>query len=213
MSDAELDDLDGRDERDGERSVERLILFSDAVVAIAITLLVLPVLDTATERGDISDVLSEAWPRILAFVISFAVVGSFWQSHRKIFAGIGAVSGPLIWANLFWLLTIAFLQFPAEVLGVRDTEETAVRALYVGALLAVSIAQLLLSVVINGDRSLWRDGRRPEISLHASYVGTAVFTAVFLVATFVPAVGLFALFALLLIGPVSARLDRRRGTV
>lgn len=200
-------------EGEQERSVERLILFSDAVVAIAITLLILPVLDTASDKGDLSDLLRDAWPRLLAFFISFAVVASFWMAHRKIFSGVGDISGPLMWANMFWLLTIAFLQFPAEVLGVRDVEEMGVRALYVGALLAVSVAQLLLCLVISSDRSLWRDGERPEISLNAAYVGTTLFAIVFVVATFVPAVGLYALFALTLIGPISARLDRWRGAV
>lgn len=200
-------------EGEKERSVERLILFSDAVVAIAITLLILPVLDTASDKGDLSELLSEAWPRLLAFFISFAVVASFWMAHRKVFSGVGDISGPLAWANMFWLLTIAFLQFPAEVLGVRDVEEMGVRALYVGALLAVSVAQLLLCLVISSDRSLWRDGDRPEISLNAAYVGTAMFAIVFVVATFVPAIGLYALFALVLIGPLSARLDRWRGAV
>ena len=198
-------------EGDDERSVERLILFSDAVVAIAITLLVLPVLDTASDKGSLGDLLSDAWPRISAFVISFAVVASFWQAHRKIFAGVGALSSRLIWANMFWLLTIAFLQFPAEVLGVRDSSETEVRALYVGSLLAVAVAQLLLTVSIDRYRSLWRAGERPDISLNASIVGTTLFAIVFLIATFVDAVGLWALFLLFLIGPVSNQVDRWRG--
>lgn len=194
-----------------ERDLERLILFSDAVVAIAITLLVLPLLDLADERGPLADVLSDGGSRIMVFFVSFLVLASFWLNHREIFEGIDCGSETLTWLNILWLMTIAFLPFPTEVLGVRGPDGAGVRALYVGSLLACSVAQLLLSLAIMRTPRLWRDGQRPDFSLNASIVSAALFAVIFLVATFVPAIGLWALLGLFLLGPISGRLDRRHG--
>ena len=108
-------------------------------------------------------------------------------------------------------MTIAFLPFPTEVLGVRGPDTGAVRALYVGSLLACSVAQLLLSIAIMRTPRLWRDGRRPEFSLNASAVSAGLFAVIFVVATFVPAIGLWALMGLFLLRPITGWLDHRGG--
>ncbi len=194
-----------------ERDLERLINFSDAVVAIAITLLVLPLLDLADELGPLADLLSDGGSRIMVFFITFVVVASFWLNHREIFEGVDRGTETLTWLNVLWLMTIAFLPFPTEVLGVRGPDTGAVRALYVGSLLACSVAQLLLSIAIMRTPRLWRDGRRPEFSLNASAVSAGLFAVIFVVATFVPAIGLWALMGLFLLRPITGWLDHRGG--
>lgn len=71
------------------RQTERLLLFSDAVFAIAITLLVLeikvPELHHPTEEG-LRQALADLLPKILGYVVSFVVVGSYWVRHHQLFA-------------------------------------------------------------------------------------------------------------------------------
>lgn len=194
---------------EGDTGLDRVILFSDAVVAIAITLLVLPLLDVADEKGPIGDVLGNASSQILMFFVSFAVVASFWVNHREIFQGVARVSPLMIWANMAWLAAIAFLPFPSEVLGDRGPDEAGVRAFYVGTMWACSLAQVLLSVVIVRSPGLWRTDERPEISLSASIASAVLFGIIFVVAVAVPSIGLYALLGLFLIGPLTSALDRR----
>ena len=191
------------------RGLERLIQFSDAVVAIAITLLVLPLLNLADHKGTMNDMLSEGGSEIMMFFISFVVVASFWLTHREVFEGVSGCSGRLVWVNMFWLVTIVFLPFPTEVLGVHGPDGAGVRAFYIGSLLACSIAQMLLSIVIIRSPLLWRNGVRPQLSMNAATVSVALFVVIFVVATFVPGVGLYALLGLFLLHPIARWLDAR----
>ncbi len=124
-----------RRERRTERGLDRLVAFSDGVVAIAITLLVLPLLDVADDVSS-SDVWSDAWPRMQGFAITFAVVASFWVVHHRLFELIDDYNGRLVWANMLWLATIAFLPFSSEVVGTGDLDDMTVRALYIGSLVS-----------------------------------------------------------------------------
>lgn len=196
---------------DQERGLERLILFSDAVVAIAITLLVLPLLDLADHRGSLSDMFSDGGSQVMVFFISFLVVASFWVNHRELFEGIDRSTPVLTWMDILWLMTIAFLPFPTEVLGVHGPDGAGVRAFYVGSLLACSVAQLLLSLTIMRTPRVWRDGKRPEFSLNGSIASAGLFAVIFVVATLVPAIGLWALLGLFLLRPISGWMDRRTG--
>src|SRR5690606_5571513 len=94
-----------RRERRTERGLDRLVAFSDGVVAIAITLLVLPLLDVAADDSS-WHVWSDAGPRMQGFAITFAVVASFWVVHHRLFELIDGYNGRLVWANMLWLATI-----------------------------------------------------------------------------------------------------------
>ncbi len=97
--------------------LERLILFSDAVFAIAITLLVLeiklPASDwknlTTTEK--LNDQLTEMLPNILGFVFSFFIIGFYWTIHHRVFGYVTNFDAAVIWLNLLVLFFIALLPF------------------------------------------------------------------------------------------------------
>ena len=119
-------------------SLQRVVTLTDAVVAIAMTLLVLPLVeiagevDTANLRGflvDHADVL-------LSFAVSFVVVHVFWAAHGSAFRRVEAadVDVPgLRQLNLGWLLVIAFLPFPTAVVG-REVNTTSA-PIYIGTML------------------------------------------------------------------------------
>ena len=101
----------------GNLEFERVLFFSDAVFAIAITLLVvdLRVPISATIRS--AHVLRAAVPDMIGFGIGFVVIGLFWLGHHSLFRHIVAMNGSLIRLNLLFLGTIAFLPYPTALLS------------------------------------------------------------------------------------------------
>ncbi len=98
-------------------TAERLVFFSDAVVAIALTLLALelPVPTGATNQELLRSV-SENFDEYLAFLISFAVISGQWRGHDRTFAHVTHLAGRLIGFNMLWLLTIVITPFATKVL-------------------------------------------------------------------------------------------------
>lgn len=96
-----------------ERSAaERLTFFSDAVVAIAITLLAI---ELPVPQGDTVAELAAGFAanrgEYLAFLISFAVIARHWISHHRVFRYVGRATLPLTWLNMLWLLIIVLTPF------------------------------------------------------------------------------------------------------
>jgi uncharacterized membrane protein len=105
--------------------LERMIFFSDAVFAIAITLLVLEVrLPAGEETGNNAQILASLlgiWHKYIAYVISFLVIGSFWSSHHRKFQLIRRCDRRLVALNLLLLMVVAFIPFPSSVLSQSGT--------------------------------------------------------------------------------------------
>lgn len=101
--------------------LERLVFFSDAVFAIAITLLALEIhlpQDIAdASNAELLNNLLAIWPKYLSFIISFLVIGNFWISHHRRFRSIVRYNTRLLFLNLFLLMCIAFIPFPTSVLS------------------------------------------------------------------------------------------------
>src|SRR3954453_2264971 len=100
---------------------ERVAFFSDAIFAIAMTLLVVDlhvpsIVDEASSR-DLWAALGDMQYEILMFFISFAVLGAFWLHHHRQFGRFGAVDRQASAVNLVYLALIAFLPFPSAVLS------------------------------------------------------------------------------------------------
>jgi uncharacterized membrane protein len=119
--------------------------FSDGVLAIIITLLVLDLFPIEYERGHLLDGLLRQWPTYLAYLMSYLYVGVVWLNHKAAFRRIARADPGLHWLNLWVLFATAWLPFPtavlADALQVRDlTDERVAIGLYAlfGALLCVS---------------------------------------------------------------------------
>lgn len=96
-------------------ALERIVFFSDAVFAIAITLLVLeievPHLPPDAPVHEYWAELGRLIPNFLAFVLSFLVIGRFWLSHHQIFSRVTHFDVALVWPNLLYLLAIGVMPF------------------------------------------------------------------------------------------------------
>lgn len=101
--------------------LERIVFFSDAVMAIAITLLAIdvrvPELPPSSAAVELPQRLGALSPQIMSFVISFTVIGVYWMAHHRYFVMIRRFDGGLITINLLFLLFIAALPFIASLLG------------------------------------------------------------------------------------------------
>jgi uncharacterized membrane protein len=122
-----------------ERSSDRLIFFSDSVMAVAVTLLVLdvrlPVEAAGLGERELQSAILETLPRIYAYVLSFVVVGVFWTSHHQKFGHIPRIDGPLNWLNVLFLLIIGLVPFVTAVLSQSDTSTATI--LYAVAMAAL----------------------------------------------------------------------------
>jgi uncharacterized membrane protein len=121
----------------------RVEAFSDAVFAIAITLLVLEIKVEPDEFDHLRHALLEEWPAYLAYVTSFLTVGSVWIAHHGLYTRLRYIDPVLLRLNLLLLMAAAFLPFPTAVLAqsfhASDTAERTAVVLYGGTALAIEV--------------------------------------------------------------------------
>ena len=115
-------------QRHGRDSQEftRLVNLSDAVFAIAMTLLVLTVDVPDVPGGELAAALLADLPQIGAYALAFALVASQWYAHRKLFQRLAFTEPGLTVINLAWLGIVALVPFPTSVLGAHPTVTAAV---------------------------------------------------------------------------------------
>ncbi len=100
---------------------ERMTFFSDAVVAIAITLLALEL--PVPEGAGVREVLhsaDEGLSEYLAFVISFFVIANHWRIHHRVFRYVNRVTAPVISLNIWWLFLIVITPFTTKLLSTGE---------------------------------------------------------------------------------------------
>jgi uncharacterized membrane protein len=193
-----------------ERGLDRLVNFSDAAVAIAITLLVLPLVDIAGTIGNLSvgELVAEHWGALLGFVISFAVIGRFWTIHHRVFEWVDSYSRPLVGANLVWLASIAFIPFTTNVLANAANDRADVDALYIGTMIVTTAAMLLMEVILKRNPQLVREDSRDRIDLLRASAPMIILVVCLVLVIVLPKVGMWWLLLLLLSGPLHALLAR-----
>ena len=128
------------------RDVERLTAFTDGVIAIAITLLVLDIhlprpaggLDDAALLAD----LLAIWPNYFGYALSFLVIGNFWVGHTRRLRALKSVDAALLWLNILFLLAIGFMPFVTSVLSENDGRVATI--LYAATMI---VASLLLTLI------------------------------------------------------------------
>ena len=108
--------------------LERLVFFSDAVIAIAITLLVidLSVPDELTTDAELRSALAALGPNFFSFVLSFAVIGLWWSSHHRLVRVMEHSHAAFVVLNFVLLGSIVFLPFASGILGHHGDLTTAV---------------------------------------------------------------------------------------
>jgi uncharacterized membrane protein len=197
-----------------EHGFRRLENFSDAVVAIAITLLILPLVDSASAigPGGLGPFIDHHGSQFLAFGLSFAVIGSFWWGQHKALVHVAGYDRLLVAGMFVWILSIVFLPFPTELLSAATNGGQGVHGLYVGTMLVTSVGVLIQQWAIVRRPELTEVEHRGEAELAGSVILTVLMAVILVVVIAVPAIGLWALFLLLASRPLEhlARTRRNR---
>lgn len=175
----------------------RLINFSDAVIAIAITLLVLEIRLPEAQRGlpaqAITGEILALWPKYLGYLVSFWVIGLYWLAHHRVFRLVSGFDRRLMILNLVFLCTVAFMPFPTSVLfdyaGVFI-----VVLLYAGTLTLTGLSLVAIWLYATHAHRLVDQQLSPEIIRNQTLgllVGPGVFLLSIVVAVFDPNLAMF----------------------
>jgi uncharacterized membrane protein len=148
--------------RAGQLEYDRVVFFSDAVFAIAITLLIvdLQVPDVADLQS--GEQLRDALPQIGGFALSFAVIGLFWMGHHGLFRYIKGLTRSLMLLNLLFLGCIAFLPYPTALLSAAGDQAPAT-IFYAASIAAAGLAEAAVWLYAIRIRELALPGTSPAV--------------------------------------------------
>ncbi|MFF5563760.1 TMEM175 family protein [Streptomyces sp. NPDC012623] len=153
------------DEAVGERSMGRLFGLSDAVFAIAMTLLALdlgvPALNSPTE-GELRHALAGQGSHFLAFLLSFYVASVYWRRHHTEMRDVRVSHPALVRRTMILLLAVSALPFASNLLGSYGSRAGIVLAVYAGVNVVAIAALLLLRHAVRHHRLSTEPGPRPE---------------------------------------------------
>ncbi|KAA1422165.1 DUF1211 domain-containing protein [Mumia zhuanghuii] len=196
--------------------LDRLLAFSDAVVAIALTLLVLPLVEIVTDTegaSSVAELVRDHDDAFVGFAISFVVIWVLWRDHHALMEHFATYDRVLVATHFVWLLTIVLLPFTTQLIAAREDLEGAVATYVLSLLVAV------LALVTTG----WWGRGHPELLVDSDADGawrrsapSGVVTVVLLVVVLVvvllfPDLGAYPLLILLLQAPIErVRASRRR---
>ncbi len=112
---------------DKNLELERLVFFSDAVVAIAITLLVFDLKISPSIIGHLTFAdMGESWKKFLAFFLSFFIIAIFWKIHHEFYVHIKKINNALLWLNMGWLMFIVIIPFSSTLISSHFHDTTAI---------------------------------------------------------------------------------------
>ncbi len=133
-----------------ELTTERLVFFSDAVMAIIITI---AVLELKIPEGASMYSLLPLLPLAIAYLISFQTIGTYWNNHHHLLRATKHVSASIMWANLHLLFWISLIPFATGWVGANHNAPTPT-AFYAGILLCAALAYLGLqeAVIFHSER-------------------------------------------------------------
>jgi uncharacterized membrane protein len=158
----------------------RMEAFSDGVLAIIITIMVL---EMKVPRGDDFVVLRPLLPVLLSYVLSFVYLGIYWNNHHHMLHATQRVTGEILWANLHLLFWLSLFPFVTGWMG-ENHFAVAPTALYGTVLLMAAVAYWILQraiIVSQGENSLLARaiGRDFKGKLSPVLYGTAIIVAFF----------------------------------
>ena len=122
----------------------RLEAFSDGVIAIIITIMVL---ELKVPHGDTMDALAPLFPVALSYVLSFVYLGIYWNNHHHMLHTVHKVTGGILWANLHLLFWLSLVPFVTGWLG-ENHFASFPAAIYGTVLLMAGVAYYILQNVI-----------------------------------------------------------------
>ena len=190
--------MHSRNER-GERSrdLERVLTFVDAIAAVAITLLILPLVDLAgeirSEHDSVSELIRSHSGEFWSFALSFAVIARLWLAQHELMQPVIAASRAVVLCLVAWTFAIVFLPFPTALLS-SGGDQTITKVLYIGTLCVSSLCLALLASAIRRDSTVLDSSAAGSVIPAA--VTFALFAVAFVIAVSAPSTGYYPLLLL-----------------
>jgi uncharacterized membrane protein len=151
----------------GELEFARIVAFSDGVIAIAITLLVLTLEVPDVPANELSDALADMWRSYVAFALSFALIGRFWIIHHRTFAMIARFDAVLMTLNLAVLGLIVLMPFATDLVSQHEENPVGV-SLYASVVAAAGVTNwAMMRYALGSDHVL--ESHRAEAEAGASW--------------------------------------------
>ena len=148
----------------------RLEAFSDGVLAIIITIMVL---ELKQPLGDgLKDLLS-LWPTLLAYVLSYLFIAIYWVNHHLIFQLADQINLKILWCNIAWLFVMSFIPFATAWVGTYPTSWAPLSIYFADMSLASITFHLMYYLILREKGEKYRLGLRSTISL-ITYFAAAV---------------------------------------
>jgi uncharacterized membrane protein len=186
--------------------LDRILFFSDAVMAIAITLLVIDLRVPEMARG-LGPALRGLWPNYLAYVFSFFIIGNYWFSHHRLFRPVRRYDDRLFLLNLLFLFFVALIPFSTRMFSQYPGTRLAV-VVYSLNILPLGIISYAMTHHAYLDGRLIEASADPaRIRRHLDFTrrGTIVFLICLVVSILFPA----AFFPVWALGFLSRSIGRR----
>jgi len=196
-----------------ERGLDRLVTFLDAVVAIAITLLVLPLVELLGDDrpDDLGTLLGDHLAQFGSFALSFVVIARLWMAHHRLIEWVGNYDAASVWVNVAWAFTIVLLPFSSQVIAEYGTGRLSV-GLYVGTIAASAVAAAVLAVLVRRRPELRRDGvRAADVDVVPALVAAGLLLLALLIGVAFRQVNFYALLLLFLSTPAEWLVQRLAG--
>ncbi len=211
----ERERVGGEAGRGDSTGVERVNGFSDAVFAVAITLLILTiVVPEVSDIDRLAQELADLWPKFMGFVVSFFIIGAFWINHHGMFRFMQRTSPGLLWINLLLLMCIVLLPFSTDLMS--EYQDSVLPAVFYDInMAAVALSMSLLWWYASYRKGLVDDSVDPALRRHLLlvYLSMAIVFCLSMAVAFLDVSASRYLYLLLI--PASAFLERmhRRQTV
>lgn len=196
------------------RSAERMVFFTDAVVAIAMTLLILPLMESVSEAAadqlTAGEWLSEHSDQVIRFALSFALVAAFWRGHHALYENVERCTPRLMWLNFAWMFTIVVLPVATSLSTSLASQDRVSIAIYVGTLIATAGTACLVQLYVMHHPELWKPGA--VVGTHGLAINLTLlilFVVALLAALLIPGIDYLAMFVLVLMAPLTRLLSRR----
>jgi len=205
-----------------EFQVERLAFFSDAVFAIAITLLIIEIKVPDLHGHSVSEhsfleAFSLLVPKLIGFVLSFFIIGLYWALHHRLFGYVVNYNGKLIWLNLLFLFSIVLMPFSSAVYSEYSMPEyfrlLSPYAIYVANICLTGFTNFLLWRLIGNPKNELAEGFPKGDFLQKTKIRSLLLPSVFVFSLLIswlvdPVIGRFVLFLI----PIVMGLARNKKT-
>lgn len=199
-------------------SSERFKAFVDAVVAIAMTLLILPLMESVSEAasGKLStaEFLDEHSGQLASFLLSFVLIANAWIGHHAQYNDVELITRPLLLINVAWMAAIVWLPVPTAMLGQMESDPLQA-VLYIGTLILTQVTTFVGRVyLLRHPDYTTADAGNIRMGAVADVVTAVLFGVALIIVIVAGPQGYFALFLLSLTGflvrPLNKLLEARR---